>query len=103
MSVGAGDTVTAAHGANTINTLLKIKDYSDIEAVVAGETITLPDANTMITYVNTLATESLTGSSTSCKSACTGLCVGTCASGCSSTCGGSVSGTTGTGCNGCSG
>jgi hypothetical protein len=79
----SGNAVLAEHGQKTVDLLLKIKDYGDLKKVVQNDPIPNSFDAALITYVNNLAKESITGSSSSCRGACTGLCVGTCASGCS--------------------
>ena len=99
----SGNAILAEHGQKTIDILLKIKDYGDLKKVAKGDPLPGSFNSELITYVNNLAKESITGSSSSCRGACTGLCVGTCASacsGCSSTNGSNSS--TGSYCSGCS-
>lgn len=86
-----GSVVSVTDGNKIIEPLINIKDYGDLKRVVKGELIPDSFASELSSYVDTLAKESMTGSSTSCRGACTGLCVGTChteCSGCSSGCSG---------------
>ena len=44
VNVNVNDPILTIHGENTINILLKIKNYDDIEPVVKNNVITIPDA-----------------------------------------------------------
>ena len=86
----AGGVIKAEHGQKTVNLILKVTDVNKLKNVNQGDI--LPDKldSSVLTHVNTLKNESMTGSKSSCRGACTGLCLGTCTSTCS-------------GCSGCSG
>lgn len=92
-----GNKILASTGNNLIEPILSIKDYGDLMFPVEGEPIPSSFDEELITYVNTLASESMTTTTSSCRGACTGLCMNGCASSCSG-CKGSCSG-----CNGCNG
>ncbi len=83
----AGTQILASQGKGIIDPLPTIKDHGNLKNVVAGEVIPSNfDTTTIITYVNTLANESMTGNNSSCRSACTGLCVSTCTTACKGEC-----------------
>lgn len=86
----AGDIIKAEHGQKTIDLLLKIAPYGDLENVWEGEPI--PDSfdTGLLMHVDAMAAEDMTGTS-SCSSQCTGLCTTTCTTACTS-CSGSCSG-----------
>ena len=75
-----GGKILAEHGKKVIEPLLNIADKGDlnIDGIVAGGKIPNSFDDSLIEYVNTLANESVTGSSSSCRGACSGLCTETC-------------------------
>lgn len=78
-----GQALLEEHGKKTIDRLLEIKDHEKLKFVKKGEEISNAFNNSLITYVNELSKETMTGETSSCRSACTGLCVGTCGGSCS--------------------
>ena len=87
------------HGEKTINLLYRIEDQENIEYVQDNTHLpTEEELNKLSTYIDSIATESMTGNSSSCRGACTGLCFGSCIG----TCNG-CTGKCDTGCQGCSG
>ena len=89
----SGSIIRAQSGIGIIDPLVSIKEFGDIRELV-HEGGAIPDdfnENKIITYVNELKSESMTGNRSSCRGACTGLCIGTCGgtcNGCSGGCGG---------------
>ena len=96
-----GGIILAEHGQKTIDLLLQIKDKDNL--VLVKQNALIPDGfdSSLITYVDTLAKETMTGSTSSCRGACTGLCVGTCSGGCNGCSGGCSGGCYGTCTGGC--
>lgn len=92
-----GETILTKHGKQVIEPLLAIQDYGDLVFPEPGAVIPTSFDESLITYVNELSKESMTGATTSCRGACTGLCM----NGCSNACSGCTEGCTG--CGGCSG
>lgn len=84
----AGNAILTEHGQKTIDLLLKIKPISGLSNVQYGATIPPAFNSNLISYIDTLAKESMTSTSSSCSGLCTGLCVSQCSSGCTGTCGG---------------
>lgn len=103
-----GDTILSEDTKKVVSPLLAIADHNSLSFPESDELI--PDGfnDEIITYVNELSAEPMTGTSTSCRGACTGLCLGSCRGGCgggcidmcSETCTGGCKANCGTGCAG---
>lgn len=112
--------IYSEYGKKTVDLLLKIKQYDDLEPTVEGNPIPKGFNSGMITIVNNLAKEAFTGEtaatiaarkaagenvasmtpeSSSCNAACSGLCVGSCIGQCNG-CNTSCTASCGTGCAG---
>ena len=96
-NIAPGAVILARDGTDVIEPLLAIQDYGDLVIPESGAVIPASFDESLITYVNELSKEPMTGAATSCRGACTGLCK----SGCSNACSGCTGGCTG--CGGCSG
>lgn len=96
--------VTVDQGKKTVDLLLKINGYGDLEPVDSTKPIPKSFNAKLLEYVDKLASHQFTGEETEsqdCNAACTGLCVGSCISMCNG-CLGACSATCGTGCeSGC--
>lgn len=93
--------ITVDQGKKTVDLLLKIKEYGDLEPVSNTKPIPKSFNAGLIEYVDTLAGHQFTGESTEsndCGSACSGLCVGSCIGMCNGCLGCTAS--CGSGCNG---
>ena len=99
--------IQAEHGQKTVDLLLQIAPHNGLVPVESEQTIQPEFDAELLSYVDTLAAQNMTGAS-SCAAACTGLCVSTCTTacqGCSGTCSGTCQGCSSTctgSCSGCS-
>ena len=87
-----GVPIMAEHGQKTIDLILKIAPYKDLEKVKKGDPI--PDSfdEELISHIDRLALERKSyNASSSCSSSCSGLCITACVSACTS-CSGSCEG-----------
>lgn len=110
-----GGKIHTEYGEKTVDLLLKIKNYDDLESTTEGSPIPKGFNSNLITIVDNLSKENFSGEteetisarkdagedvskltpeSSSCSGACSGLCVGSCIgqcngcySGCTSSCG----------------
>ncbi len=105
----AGSPILAEQGRAVIDPLIFVKDFGKLRNVTQGDRIP-PDFTeaALLTYVNTLESETKDGNATSCRSACTGLCIAFCTSGCrgecTSSCGGACASNCSASCgSGCAG
>lgn len=92
--------ITVDQGQKTVDLLLKIGNYGDLDPVDSTKPIPKSLNAELIEHVAELASHQFTGDETEsqdCNAACTGLCVGSCIGMCNG-CLGTCSATCGTGC-----